>query len=130
VPDHAPLARLLELSTQVVEAVVVGVDGIEASSVADLARAEALALAASSLLETAAAVRPGIDVAVDRVTVETDTAALVVVREDGRMIVATTVPEPTLGLVVYDLRTALRAPADGEPSAGAATRAPRNGTGR
>ena len=31
-----------------------------------------------------------------------------VVSEGGRVAVATTVPEPTAGLVVYDLRTALR----------------------
>jgi predicted regulator of Ras-like GTPase activity (Roadblock/LC7/MglB family) len=101
------LTELLELSTQVVEAVVVGPDGIEASSTADDVRAERLAATAASLLEAASDVRPGA-APVDRVVVELPTAAVVVLRGGQRSIVATTVAEPTVGLVAYDLRSVLR----------------------
>ena len=45
---------------------------------------------------------------VTRVEVSLGATSLFVVREGGRTAVATTVPQPTAGLVVYDLRTALR----------------------
>jgi len=51
-------------------------------------------------------VRPASDVS--RVEVVTETGGVFVVVEGGRTAVATTVPEPTAGLVIYDLRTALR----------------------
>jgi hypothetical protein len=44
------------------------------------------------------------------------TGSVFVVRDGGRTIVATTTPEPTVGLVFYDLKTCLRAiDADLEP---------------
>ena len=54
----------------------------------------------------AAAIRPGVPVA--RVHVDLERASLVVVSDGERTIVATTVPEPTAGLVAFDLRAALR----------------------
>jgi hypothetical protein len=54
----------------------------------------------------AAAIRPGVSVA--RVHVDLDRASLVVVSDGERTIVATTVPEPTAGLLAFDLRAALR----------------------
>jgi len=38
-----------------------------------------------------------------------------VVRDDGRLIAATTTPEPTVGLVFYDLKSCLRAAAPEDP---------------
>jgi predicted regulator of Ras-like GTPase activity (Roadblock/LC7/MglB family) len=103
----ASLAALLELSTQVVEAVVAGPGGVEAASPDDAERAGVLAAAGAALLDAATPVRPG-SPAVERVVVETETATVIVVRDGARSIVVTTVPEPTVGLVVYDLRSALR----------------------
>lgn len=102
----AALTHLLSLSTQVVEAVVTGPAGVEASSAAETDRAEALASAGAALLVAAASVRPG--VGVERVAVEMSDAALLVVSDGARSIVVTTIPEPTLGLLAYDLRTTLR----------------------
>jgi predicted regulator of Ras-like GTPase activity (Roadblock/LC7/MglB family) len=130
VPASDPLTSLLALSTHVVEAVVVGPSGLEASSTADDARAEALAAAGAALLETAEEVRPASGARVDRVAVETAAAAVVVVRDAERAIVVTTVPEPTVGLVVYDLRTTLRALAErpaSTPAAATPTKAKRKG---
>lgn len=103
----ASLSELVALSTQVVEAVVTSPDGtVDAARAVDDARARRLASAGAELLAEASALRPG--VAVERVHVELERGALVAVSDGARTIVATTVPEPTVGLVAYDLRTALR----------------------
>ena len=104
----AALAELEELSTQVTRLVVVDSAGVVAGSFgADAARATNLARVGADLLAGAAAVRPGAGEAT-RVEIVTPEGGVFVVREHGLTAVATTVPEPTSGLVVYDLRTALR----------------------
>ena len=104
----AALSELLALSTQVVEAVVVGRDGaIEASHAADDERAGELASAGTSLLTEASTLRTSAEGA-ERVHVDLERGSVVAVRDAERTIVATTVPEPTAGLVAFDLRTALR----------------------
>jgi hypothetical protein len=103
----AALSELVELSTQVVEVVIAGEEGeVEAARTSGDDRARELATLGRALLAEAAAVRPS--EAVERVHVELGRGAVVVVRDDARSITATTVPEPTPGLVAYDLRTALR----------------------
>ena len=103
----AALSELVELSTQVVEVVIAGAgDQVEAARTSDDDRARELASVGEALLAEAAAVRPG--TAVERVPVELERGAVVVVRDGERSITATTVPEPTAGLVAFDLRTALR----------------------
>lgn len=115
---NAALNGLLGLSTQVVEAVIVdGGGAIEASSAGGEARAEELAEAGRVLLAAASDVRRG-DCAVTRVEVGLPRGSVFVVRESGRTIVATTIAEPTPGLVVYDLRTALRQLEDAAPAGG------------
>ncbi len=111
----AALSELVGLSTQVVEAVIAGGDGtVEAAHAAGGERAQALAAAGASLLAEAATVRPsGTDV--ERVHVDLDRGSLVAVRDGGRIVVATTIAEPTAGLVAFDLRTALRRVAE-EPA--------------
>jgi hypothetical protein len=52
-----------------------------------------------------------------------------VLREGDRLIAATTVPDPTVGLVFYDLKSALRAAADAEDAKPKPrARAPKKGT--
>jgi predicted regulator of Ras-like GTPase activity (Roadblock/LC7/MglB family) len=104
----AALAELLELSSQVEAAAILGADGsLVAATVQDEARAERLARCGRELLEAAGNVRAA-GPAVTRVEVALARGSTFAVREGERTIVATTVPEPTSGLVVYDLRTALR----------------------
>jgi hypothetical protein len=100
----AALGELTELSSQVEAAVVLDDGGVVGTTGAG---AEALAEAAEALLAAAREVRPdGPQVA--RVEVELPEAGVFLVREGARRIVARTVPRPTAGLVVYDLRTCLR----------------------
>ena len=87
-------------------AVVLRGDSVEGS----LGRPDAverLARAADGLLAAAAAVRPG-GPEVERVEVVLPAGGVFVVRDGDRVAAATTVPEPTAGLVLYDLRTCLR----------------------
>ncbi len=105
---QAALAELLELSSQVEAAAILGPDGaVEASTLSEDARVERLARCGRELLTAAGAVRSG-GPEVTRVEVALAPGSAFVVREGERAIVARTVPEPTSGLVVYDLRTALR----------------------
>jgi predicted regulator of Ras-like GTPase activity (Roadblock/LC7/MglB family) len=104
----AALSELVGLSTQVVEAVITGPGGtVEAAHTARDERARSLASAGEGLLAAAAELRPSAP-PVERVHVDVARGSIVIVRDTDRTIVATTVPEPTVGLVAFDLRTALR----------------------
>ena len=103
------LAELRELSSQVERAVVLEAGG-EILAGTDDDRAELDALAGASLALVAAAGDLHATAAdVVRAEVELAEGGLFVLREGGRTIGATTGPGPTSGLVVYDLRTCLRA---------------------
>jgi predicted regulator of Ras-like GTPase activity (Roadblock/LC7/MglB family) len=109
----AALSQLVALSTQVVEAVVTTPDGaVEAARAAEDERARRLAAAGADLLAQASSLRP--ESAVERVHVDLERGSLVAVSDGRRTIVATTVPEPTAGLVAFDLRTTLRRIAEGD----------------
>ena len=102
------LQELTELSSQIESAVVLAADGsVLASTHDDPTRSEALANSALELIgaafELSAQPRE-----VTRVEVELEEGALFVLREGGRTIASTTGPQPTSGLVVYDLRTCLQ----------------------
>ena len=103
---HEALAELTSLSTQIEEAAILGGSGFVLASTGAPERGEQLARTAADMLAAAADVRPASNVS--RVEVVTGTGGVFVVVEGGRTVVATTVPAPTAGLVVYDLRTALR----------------------
>lgn len=102
----AALSELVALSTQVVEAVVTTPEGAVEAARAEDERARRLAATGAELLAQASSLRP--EVAVERVHVDLERGSLVAVSDGRRTIVARTVPEPTAGLVAFDLRTALR----------------------
>jgi predicted regulator of Ras-like GTPase activity (Roadblock/LC7/MglB family) len=107
------LAELTGLSSQVVDAAILGGSGFVLASSGSPERGEELARVAAALLATAADVRSAGEVT--RVEVKLAGGSVLVVVEAGRTAVATTVPEPTAGLVVYDLRTALRRLDEAQP---------------
>jgi predicted regulator of Ras-like GTPase activity (Roadblock/LC7/MglB family) len=103
---HA-LRELTELSTQIRSAVVLRADGaVLASTFEDKASEEALASTTLELLAAAFGLTAQPQ-EVTRVEVELERGACFVLRDGGRTIAATTGPQPTAGLVVYDLRTCL-----------------------
>jgi predicted regulator of Ras-like GTPase activity (Roadblock/LC7/MglB family) len=98
------LEELTEISSQVGAAAVFRADGsVEASTLAG-ERAGAFVQAARALLD-AAGER---DRDVQQLEAATAAGSVFVVRDGERAIVATTGPEPTVGLVFYDLKSCLR----------------------
>ncbi len=108
------LAELKELSSQVERAVVLRGDGSILAATDDGIAAESLASAALELVAGAFDLRSSPE-AVTRVEVELDYGAVFVLSEGGRTIAATTGPQPTAGLVVYDLRTCLHSIDEAKP---------------
>jgi len=110
-PSQA-LADLTEISSQI-EAAVLFDDGgaILGSTLDDAAAAGELVRAATSLLAGAGEFRSG-DAAVTQLEASTQDGSVFVVRDEARSVVATTAPDPTVGLVFYDLKSCLRGAAE------------------
>jgi predicted regulator of Ras-like GTPase activity (Roadblock/LC7/MglB family) len=103
------LADLAEISSQIEAAALFGGDGsVLGSTLDDDKAAAALVRGALELLEGAAAFRTE-DGRVVQLEASTPEGSVFVVRDDDRGIVATTTPQPTVGLVFYDLKSCLRA---------------------
>jgi len=99
------IADLTEISPQVRDVVLVGSNGtLAGANVADDARAQQLVDGAKRLVEAAEELRPG----VAQLEAATPLGSVFVVRDGARLIAATTTPDPTVGLVFYDLKTCLR----------------------
>jgi predicted regulator of Ras-like GTPase activity (Roadblock/LC7/MglB family) len=101
------LADLTEISSQIRAAAILGPDG------ALVAGSERIAKAGWELLEAARGVRPGGELT--QAEASTAAGSLFVVRAGDRIVAATTGPEPTVGLVFYDLKATLRS-AEAEPA--------------
>jgi predicted regulator of Ras-like GTPase activity (Roadblock/LC7/MglB family) len=109
------LADLTEISSQVVHVAIVGGDGtVLATTIADAGRAGRFVQGVTTLLEEADSVRlarglPGLS----QLEAATHEGSVFVVRRESeaggtRIIAATTRPDPTVGLVFYDLKHCLR----------------------
>src|SRR5262245_32630575 len=121
-PMDAPqaLADLTEISSQVVDVAIIDGDGsIMATTAEDPGRAARFAAGIARLVEQADALREARGLP-DLAQLEAATldGSVFVVRRNGRMIAATTRPDPTVGLVFYDLKHCLRSIEDaGAPAA-------------
>jgi predicted regulator of Ras-like GTPase activity (Roadblock/LC7/MglB family) len=108
------LSDLKQISAQIARAVVIGADGgVEASTLSDDASARRMADGAVALCEAADATggtlgRPH----VVQAEVATPQGSVFIVRDSDRVICAVTDPDPTVGLIFYDLKTCLRQIAD------------------
>jgi len=104
------LADLTEISSQVVHVAIVDEQGaILASTIPDPGRAERFLDGVRRLLEEADGVRQSRGLAdLSQLEAATLDGSVFVVRREGRMIAATTRPDPTVGLVFYDLKHCLR----------------------
>ena len=106
------LADLTEISSQIHAAALLGSDGeVAASTLADEARQREFARVARDLLTAAEGVRSLGGESLTQLEVATGEGSVFVVRDGGRTIAATTSPEPTVGLVFYDLKSCLRSAA-------------------
>jgi predicted regulator of Ras-like GTPase activity (Roadblock/LC7/MglB family) len=109
------LADLTEISSQVVHVAIVDEDGsVLATTIADVSRAARFVESVSTLLGEADELRLQRGLAsLAQLEAATLDGSVFVVRRGGRMIAATTRPDPTVGLVFYDLKHCLRSIADG-----------------
>jgi hypothetical protein len=106
------IGDLTEISPQVKRVVALAADGsVLGSNLANEAEVTRLAEGAVRLVEAAEAMRPDIQ----QLEAATVGGSVFVVRDGDRTIAATTTPEPTVGLVFYDLKTCLRS-IDGPPA--------------
>jgi predicted regulator of Ras-like GTPase activity (Roadblock/LC7/MglB family) len=109
----AALADLTEISSQVEAAVVFDGDGtVLATTIPDGPPSERLVRAAMDLLAAASDEPSGPERALTQLEVALRQGSIFVARDADHNIVATTSPDPTSGLVFYDLRTCLRALAE------------------
>ena len=99
------IADLTEISPQVRDVAVIAADGSIVGSNAPADIAERLTDVATRLVGEAERLRPG----VAQLEAATVAGSVFVVRDGERLIAATTTPEPTVGLVFYDLKCVLRA---------------------
>jgi predicted regulator of Ras-like GTPase activity (Roadblock/LC7/MglB family) len=106
----AALERLQEISSQVRTAVIFERDGrVVGSTLAEERRAKQVADEAAALLADAERRRDrGEGGEFAQLEVALQAGSVFVVRDGDRLIAATTPPEPTVGLVFYDLKSCLR----------------------
>jgi predicted regulator of Ras-like GTPase activity (Roadblock/LC7/MglB family) len=102
------LSDLTEISSQIEAALVLDADGSTMASTLDGARSEELARTAQELLAAAQRVPGGDGKDLAQLEVATGAGSVFVVRDEKRAVVAVTGPEPTVGLVFYDLKSCLR----------------------
>jgi hypothetical protein len=100
------LADLTEISSQVEAATLFDEKGAVAASTLD--DPGSFVRAVQDLLAAAGEARRG---SLNQLEAATETGSVFVVRDGSSYIAATTGPEPTVALVFYDLKTALRAAA-------------------
>ena len=107
------LTELKQISAQVQDAVIFDESGSVVASTLAEERAPAMALAAHRLLEQAGgAVEHGDQIV--QIEASLPEGSVIVAREGATAVAATTVPDPTVGLIFYDLRTCLRSLKDEE----------------
>ena len=106
VRDRA-LADLTEISTQIETAVVCDREGTVVAATVDDELAGRLAATALELLRAAEEHGQGGELV--QLNAVLGDGSVFVVRDADRVIAATTAPEPTVGLVFYDLKSCLRA---------------------
>ena len=121
------LSDLTEISSQIQTVLVLDTDGSTMASTLDGARAQVLAQAAQELLAAVRRAAGDGNGEPSQLEVATTDGSVFVVRDGERTITATTGPEPTVGLVFYDLKSCLRSVAAEEKPK--PKRAPRKGVG-
>ncbi len=116
------LADLTEISSQVEQVAIVGLDGsLLASTARDPVRVERFVAGIGRLLDEADRLAKARGLAeLTQLEVSTLGGSFFVVRRGGHMVAATTRADPTVGLIFYDLKHCLgsieETPAAGQPA--------------
>jgi predicted regulator of Ras-like GTPase activity (Roadblock/LC7/MglB family) len=124
------LTDLTEISSQIQSAIVLDADGTAlASTVAEERRPE-LAQAVQELLAAVKRAAGNEEGELAQAEIATGDGSVFLVRDEQRTIAATTGPEPTVGLVFYDLKSCLRSFSEPKPKPKPRARAKKeNGNG-
>jgi predicted regulator of Ras-like GTPase activity (Roadblock/LC7/MglB family) len=107
------LADLTEISSQIEAALILDEEGAAVASTLDEPRSAELGRTVRELAAAAGRVSGNGDRVLAQLEVSTREGSVFVVRDGQRTIAATTGPEPTVGLVFYDLKSCLRSVAVG-----------------
>jgi predicted regulator of Ras-like GTPase activity (Roadblock/LC7/MglB family) len=111
---NTAIRELKDLSTQIEAVVLTSADGSSLASTLSEERSARVARLATDLVSRADGVRSDLGrEALAQLQAATPDGSVFVVLDSGRVAVATTGPDPTVGLVFYDLKTLLRQVADG-----------------
>ena len=111
---NTAIRELKDLSTQIEAVVLTAADGSPVASTLSDDRAERVARLATDLVSRADGVRSDLGrEALAQLQAATPDGSVFVVLDSGRLAVAATGPDPTVGLVFYDLKTLLRQVANG-----------------
>jgi predicted regulator of Ras-like GTPase activity (Roadblock/LC7/MglB family) len=103
------IRELKDLSTQIEAVVLAGSDGAPIASTLSDERSAKVGRLAADLVTRADGVRSDLGrEALAQLQAATPGGSVFVVLDSGRLAVATTGPDPTVGLVFYDLKTLLR----------------------
>jgi predicted regulator of Ras-like GTPase activity (Roadblock/LC7/MglB family) len=104
------LADLTEISSQIEAAVLAADDGaVVASTFSDSAKGESFAAVAAELVRSAEGSEDTLPLQeLVQVQAATPQGCVFVVRDERHLVAAVTGPQPTVGLVFYDLKTCLR----------------------
>ena len=113
------LADLTEVSSQIEAAVLADAGGGVLASTFEEAKGERVAETAAALLEAARETGSRGSTELRQVLAATPSGAVFLVRDGRHLVAAVTGPEPTVGLVFYDLKTCLRLVDEDEPRTGA-----------
>ena len=106
---NSAIRELKDLSTQIEAVVLAGADGVPIASTLPDERSTRVARLAADLVTRADGVRSDLGrEALAQLQAATPDGSVFVVLDSGRLAVATTGPDPTVGLVFYDLKTLLR----------------------
>ena len=109
------LSDLTEISSQIQAAIVLDADGSTLATTLDEQRGPEFAEAVQELLSAVQRASGNDEGKLAQAEIATGDGSVFLVRDEQRTIAATTGPEPTVGLVFYDLKSCLRGFSEPKP---------------
>jgi len=119
------LSDLTEVSSQIEAAIVLDADGAPIASTVDESRKPEFAQAVQELVAAVKRASGKDEGELAQAEVSTGDGSVFLVRDEQRTIAATTGPEPTVGLVFYDLKSCLRGFSEAKPKPKPRARTPK-----
>jgi predicted regulator of Ras-like GTPase activity (Roadblock/LC7/MglB family) len=122
------LSDLTEISSQIRTAIVLDADGTALAATVEEGRRPELARAVQELMAAVRSAAGSAEGELAQAEIATGDGSVFLVRDEERTIAATTGPEPTVGLVFYDLKSCLRSFSEPKPKPKPRARKPKTET--